>query len=174
MPVHLLPGPAVPYLLDSTYCPGNRFRRFVIGEFGHLWGGERIAAMRDFIHRNVRYVPGASDAATTAQDTFLTREGVCRDFAHLLITMARASTIPARFASVYALGIDPPDFHAVAEVFLDGAWHLVDATGMASAGTMAKIGIGRDAADVALLTSFGEAQCVAQSVEVRQVEPLAA
>jgi transglutaminase-like putative cysteine protease len=174
LPVHLLPGPAVPYLLDSIYCPGNRFRRFVDGEFGHLSGGERIAAMRDFIHRNVRYVPGASDAATTAQDTFLTREGVCRDFAHLLITMARASTIPARFASVYALGIDPPDFHAVAELFLDGAWHLVDATGMASAGAMAKIGIGRDAADVALLTSFGQAHCVAQSVEVRELEPLAA
>ena len=174
VPVHQLPGPTIPYLLDSAYCPANRFRRFVDGEFGHVQGGERIAAIRDFIQRNVRYVSGASDTATTAQDTFLTREGVCRDFAHLLVTMARASTIPARFASVYALGVDPPDFHAVAEVFLDGAWHLVDATGMAGEGGMAKIGIGRDAADVALLTSFGAAQCQSQSVEVREVKPLAA
>ncbi len=73
---------------------------------------------------------------------------------------------PARFASVYAIGVDPPDFHAVAEVFLDGAWHLVDATGMADAGEMAKIGIGRDAADVAFLTSFGQVAMRGQSVEV--------
>ena len=84
----------------------------------------------------------------------------------MLITLVRASGIPARIASVYALGIEPPDFHAVAEVFLGDAWHLVDATGMAKAGAMAKIGIGRDAADVAFLTAYGQAIMNAQSVRV--------
>jgi transglutaminase-like putative cysteine protease len=174
VPPHKLPGEAVQYLLDSCYCPANQFRHFVDGEFGPLRGGERIAAIRDFIHRSFRYVPGSSSATTTALDTFVRREGVCRDFAHMMITLARASTIPARFASVYALGVEPQDFHAVAEVFLDGEWHLVDATGMATEGMMAKIGIGRDAADVAFLTSFGAIEMVSQTVMVCEEQVRAA
>lgn len=166
LPPHMLPGETVQYLLDSCYCPANRFRAYVDAEFGHLQGGARIAAMRDFIEQRFRYVPGSSDAGTTALETFVTRQGVCRDYAHMLITLARASTIPARFASVYAIGVTPQDFHAVAELFLDGAWHLVDPTGMATAGQMAKIGIGRDAADVAFLTAFSPVTMQAQSVEV--------
>lgn len=103
---------------------------------------------------------------TTAADTFISRRGICRDYAHLLITLARAAGIPARIASVYALGVDPPDFHAVAEIFLGGEWHLVDATGMAREAGMAKIGVGRDAADIAFLTAFGQAQLIDQYVSV--------
>jgi transglutaminase-like putative cysteine protease len=102
-------------------------------------------------------------------DAYVTREGVCRDFAHVLVALARASTIPARFVSVYAPDVVPQDFHAVAEVFLGGAWHLVDATGMAEAADMAKIGVGRDAADVSFLTSYGQASLVALRVEVSRV-----
>ncbi len=85
-----------------------------------------------------------------------------------MITFARAEGIPARIASVYALGVDPPDFHAVAEVFLGGEWHLVDPTGMAREADMVKIGVGRDAADVAFLTAFGEVKFNAQSVTVER------
>ena len=138
-----------------------------------LQGGALVAAMRDWIHDHLSYVPGASNADTTASDTFIRREGVCSDYAHLMITLTRAAGIPARIASVYALGVDPPDFHAVAEVFLGngggGEWHLVDPTGMASEGAMAKIGVGRDAADVSFLTAFGEARMIEQSVEVSAV-----
>jgi transglutaminase-like putative cysteine protease len=169
LPPHMLPGETVQYLLDSGYCPANQFRSFVEEEFGGVQGGARVAAMRDFIHQRFRYLAGVSDSTTTALETFVRRQGVCRDFAHMLITLTRASTIPARFASVYAIGVNPPDFHAVAEVFLDGAWHLVDATGMATAGQIAKIGVGRDAADVAFLTSFGPVMMVEQMVEVRAV-----
>ena len=168
VPPHELPGETVPYLLDSLYCPATRFQTYVDSEFNGLEGGERIAAFRDFIHDRFRYVAGASGLETTALDTFVRREGVCRDYAHLLITLARAAAIPARMASVYAIGVDPPDFHAVAEVFLGGEWHLVDATGMASEGQMAKIGIGRDAADVAFLSAFGRCEMVEQKVEVRE------
>jgi len=122
--------------------------------------------MRDWINNAFSYVPGSSNAQTTALDSFVQRQGVCRDYAHVMIALARASTIPARFASVYAPGVTPPDFHAVAEVYLDGTWHLVDATGMAPANTIARIGVGPDAAGVAILTAFGQATLMNQTVSV--------
>lgn len=168
VPPHQLPGETVPYLLDSLYCPATRFQTYVEGEFSGLEGGALIAAFRDFIHDRFRYVRGVSDERTSALETFVRREGVCRDFAHVLITLSRAAAIPARIASVYAIGVDPPDFHAVTEIFLGGEWHLVDATGMATEGQMAKIGIGRDAADVAFLSAFGKCEMKLQEVAVRE------
>lgn len=166
VPPHQLPGETVQYLMPSRFCPSDQFQHFVDADFGSLEGGARVAAMRDWVEQNLSYVPGSSASDTTALDTFVRREGVCRDYAHVLITLARASGIPARIASVYARGVEPQDFHAVAEVFLAGEWHLVDATGMATEGGMAKIGIGRDAADVAFLTAYGTAMLVEQSVMV--------
>lgn len=165
---HELPGETIPYLFDSLYCPASRFETFIDTEFSGLTGGARIAAFRTFIHDHFDYAPGSSDATTTAADTFVQRQGVCRDYAHVLIALARSSGVPARFASVYGLGVDPPDFHAVAEVYLGGAWHLVDATGMSAADRMAVIGIGRDAADVSFLTAFGTCELVEQRVSVRE------
>lgn len=166
LPPHRLPGETVQYLLPSRYCPSHQFTDFVEAEFGTLDGGAKISAIRDWIAGHLSYVPGASGIETTATDTFHDGKGVCRDYAHLLITLARAGEIPARIASVYAPGVNPPDFHAVAEVFLGGAWHLVDATGMASETEMAKIGIGRDSGDVAFLTAFGPLVMNSQSVAV--------
>lgn len=160
---HLLPGDAIKYLFDSRYCPADRFRPFVEAEFGGLAGGARVVAMRDWIARHFSYMPGTSSADTTALETFVERRGVCRDYAHVLVSLARASTIPARYVSVYDPGVEPPDFHAVAEVFLadpaiagGGAWHMVDATLMADPAHTAKVGVGRDAADVSFMTSFGD------------------
>lgn len=162
---HALPGEAVQYLFDSRYCPASRFHPFVAAEFAGLNGGACIAAMRDWIAGNFAYEPGCSTTTTTALDSFVERRGICRDYAHVMITLARAAAIPARYVSVYAPGVEPPDFHAVAEVFLadhtipgGGAWHLVDATGMADSANMVKIGVGRDAADVSFMTVFGFAE----------------
>ena len=164
LPPHQLPGEAVEYLFDSRYCPADRFQPFVAAEFGNVDGGARVLAMRDWIASNFRYEPGSSTTSTTALDSFVERRGICRDFAHVLITLVRASGIPARYVSAYAPGVEPPDFHALAEVFLAdpatpgvGAWHLVDATGMADPGRTVKIGVGRDAADVSFMTVFGQA-----------------
>ena len=158
---HDLPGEAVPYLLDSRYCQAIRLQSMVADEFGHLAGGAKVLAMRDWIAGHLTYEGGRSTADTTAIDTLVDRRGVCRDYAHLLVTMARAAAIPARFVSCFAPGVEPPDFHAVAEVFLadpaipgGGAWHMVDATGMADPAQTVKIGVGRDAADVSFLTAF--------------------
>ena len=170
VPPHLLPGETVRYLMPSRYCPSDLFQSFVLAEFGDLEGGARIAAMRDWIFGKFTYVPGSSDAQTTALDSFVMRQGVCRDYAHVMIALARASAIPARFASVYAPSVEPPDFHAVVEVFLDGTWHLVDATGMSPADEIARIGVGMDAAEVSFLSSFGPITLVEQQVKVTTVD----
>jgi transglutaminase-like putative cysteine protease len=166
VPPHLLPGDTVRYLMPSRFCPSDQFQSFVAAEFGFLEAGVKIVAMRDWVNQAIAYVPGASNAQTSATDTFVERQGVCRDFAHLMITLARAATIPARFVSVYAPGVTPQDFHAVAEIFLDGTWHLVDATGMAPADSIARIGVGTDASEVAFLTSFGPIELETQTVNV--------
>ena len=161
---HELPAETVQYLFDSRYCPADRFQPFVEAEFGGTEGGARVIAIRDWIANNFRYEL-VSTTETTALDSFVERRGICRDYAHVLVTLARASAIPARYVSCYAPGVDPPDFHALAEVFLadptilgGGAWHLVDATGMADPAETVKIGVGRDAADVSFMTVFGDAK----------------
>jgi len=169
--LHQLPGETVQYLLDSHYCPATKFQSFVDTEFGTLQGGARISAMCDWIRDNFTYQAGSSDGSTTALDSFVMRHGVCREYAHVMIVLARASCIPARFVSVYAPDVTPPDFHAVAEVFLaddqgGGAWHLIDPTGMATAADMVKIGVGRDALDVAFLTAYGPVELIEQVVTV--------
>lgn len=168
VPPHQLPGETVQYLMGSRYCPSDQFTNFVGCEFGGLEGGRLVMAMRDWIDNRFTYVPGSSTSETTALESLVRRQGICRDYAHVLITMVRAAGIPARFASVYAPGVQPQDFHAVTEVFLGGEWHMVDATGMAGEGVMAKIGVGRDAADVAFLTAFGYAHLISQNVSVSQ------
>jgi len=166
VPHHELPAETVQYLMPSRYCPSDQFMSFVKTEFADLTGGACVGAICDWVKEHFTYVPGVSTSETTATDTFIRREGICRDYAHVIITLARAAGVPARIASVYALGIEPPDFHAVAEVFVGGEWHLVDGTGMAKEGAMAKIGVGRDAADVAFLTAYGTAVMNEQSVAV--------
>lgn len=163
---HLLPGETIEYLMPSRYCPSDFFESFVESEFAGLEGGHRVEAIRRFVADNIAYVSGSSTGSTTALETFVQRKGVCRDFAHVVVTLTRACGIPARIASVYAPDVTPQDFHAVAEVFLGGQWNLVDATGMASPDSIAKIGVGRDAADVAFMTAYGMSEFVSQSVSV--------
>ncbi|MEW4448755.1 transglutaminase family protein [Qipengyuania sp. JC766] len=171
-----LPGETVQYLFDSRYCRGDKFQSFVDAEFGDVSGGRQMLAMRDWIADNFTYAPGSSSATTTALDSFVERRGICRDYAHVMVTLARAAGVPARFVSCYAPDVTPPDFHAVAEVFLQdsttpggGAWYLLDATGMAEAGEIVKIGVGRDAADVSFMTSFGMTEFLEKTVTVTRV-----
>ncbi|MFM9935853.1 MAG: transglutaminase-like domain-containing protein [Novosphingobium sp.] len=174
LPPHRLPGETVPYLMDSRYCPASRFSPFVDEAFADVEGGAKIAAMQAWIAAHYRYVPGVSNASTTAIDSFVERRGVCRDYAHTMICFARAAAIPARFSSGYGVQVKPQDFHAVAEVWLAdtdgvGDWHMVDATFMADAASFARIGVGRDAADTSFLTSYGDAQLRRLAIEVREI-----
>lgn len=167
-PAHALPADVVTYLRPSRLCPSDLLQAFVAERFGHLEGGCKIAAILDWTSSSLVYAPGSSSSSTTAFDTFTAREGVCRDYAQLVCGLARAAHIPARYATGYSADVTPPDFHAVAEVWLGGAWHLVDATGMSTAGGMAIIGSGRDAGDVPFMETEKWAQLIHQRIAVSQ------
>jgi transglutaminase-like putative cysteine protease len=165
-----LPALVVPYLFPSRYCESDRFEQFVEREFGGLSGGAKTVAMTDWLQDHVDYVLGSSDGTTTASDSFIRRQGVCRDFAHMLITFARAAGIPARMVSAYAWRLDPPDFHAVVELWLENAWHLVDPTRLAPIDGIVRIAVGRDATDISFMTIFGAAEMKSQSVAVERID----
>jgi len=165
-----LPGEALRYLMASRYCPSDRFESFVEREFASVDGGDKVLAILDWIHTHIDYRPGVSDATTTARDTFVDRAGVCRDFAHLAITLCRAAGIPARAVSAYAWDLTPPDMHAVAEVFVGGRWRMIDATRRAPLDGLVRVAIGLDAAETAFMTIFGKAELMTQSFDVDAVE----
>lgn len=166
-----LPAEVLPYLLPSRFCPSDNLMRFAQREFSDIEaGGAKVLAVVDWLQEHVDYVHGVSNAQTTAEQTFIDRAGVCRDFSHLGIALCRALNLPARAVSVYAADLNPPDFHAVFEVFLDGRWWLVDPTRLAPIEGMVRIAAGRDAADIAFLTSGSLCQCLTQWVEVSRIE----
>jgi transglutaminase-like putative cysteine protease len=149
-----LPMQFLEYIAPSRYCPSDTFTDFAHSQFGALpRGHERIVAICDWIYSHVRYEAGSTGPNATAADVFQAQRGVCRDFAHLGISLTRALGVPARYASVYADELDPQDFHAVFQAYLNGPnggeWYAFDATRMASVEAMVRIAAGRDAADVA-------------------------
>lgn len=170
VPMHALPAEALTYLRPSRLCQSDEFAGFVARRFGKVDGGRKVSAIQDWVQSEITYLEGSSQTETTVLDTFARREGVCRDFAHLVCALARAAGIPARYAAVYGVGVAPPDFHAVAEVWLEGAWHLVDATGMCRPDGMAVIGVGRDACDAPFMETIDEAQMITQSVSILAVD----
>jgi transglutaminase-like putative cysteine protease len=169
-PLPSLPEDVLPFIWPSRYCEADRFVSFVCGHFPDLEGGALVQALVDWVYENLQYVSGSSDGTTSAADTFLSQQGVCRDYAHLTAALIRSRDIPARLVSVYAWQLDPPDFHAVVEVWLEGAWHLVDATRLAPIEGMIRIAVGRDATDIAFMTAFGNAMMNNQSIIVTQLE----
>lgn len=167
MAIRDLPSEVLPFVRASRYAPSDRLERFVDREFGGLEGGRKVMAILEWIGRHVDYRAGVSDAATTAVDTLVDRAGVCRDFTHLVIGLCRAANIPARAVSAYAWRLEPPDLHAIAEVYLGGRWRLVDATGLAPIDGLVRVATGRDAADIAFMTIFGRATLVEQSFSIQ-------
>jgi len=171
VPLHELPFDVIPHLYASRYCPSDELASFAWEQFGSTpMGFERVEAVRDWVQQNLTYKAGVSTSTTTAADTLQMRAGVCRDFAHLLITLCRALGLPARYMSAYALNLDPPDFHAVVEVYLSGRWYLFDATGLCPLDGIVKIAVGRDAADTAFMTSFGAVSATPAIVEVSRLD----
>ncbi|WGD31785.1 transglutaminase family protein [Ancylobacter sp. WKF20] len=166
-PVAELPLEVMTFLNPSRYCQSDRLARFAYREFGDLPGGHsRVTAICNWIYENVDYVSGSTSSETSAYDIMVQRAGVCRDFAHLGIAFCRALGIPARFASAYAWQLDPPDFHAVFECYLDGAWYLFDPTRKAALQGLVRIGVGHDAADAAFATIYGNAEMTGMEVSI--------
>lgn len=165
-PLSQIRGDEVKYLLPSRYCHLDKFDGLIPKQFNELSGGKLVIALANWIETEFTYLAGASDALTTAHDTLSSKQGVCRDYAHVLIAMLRVCAIPARMVCAYAPYVSPQDFHALVEVYLEGSWHLIDPTGMSKADEVAIIGVGRDAADISFLTSYGFLTLEEQSVNV--------
>lgn len=154
-----LPLSVFTQLYPSRYCQSDKLERFARSTFGSLEAGyARVNGICNWIHDYVAYEGGVSDALTSAFDTVTQRAGVCRDFSHLAISLCRTLGIPARYISAYASQLVPPDFHAVFEAYLKGpdggAWYIFDATRMADPAGLVRIGIGRDAAEVAFCSPY--------------------
>ncbi|MDM4141933.1 MULTISPECIES: transglutaminase family protein [Mycobacterium] len=140
------------YLRPSRYAESDKFFGFAATEFGKdRDSAELLEHVSSWVGTRLDYVPGSSDPIDGAVDTLLAGEGVCRDYAHLVVALLRAVSVPARVVSVYAPGVYPMDFHAVAEAFVDGHWRVVDATLLAPRQTLVRIATGRDASDTAFL-----------------------
>jgi len=169
-----LPGAVLPYLYPSRYCQSDRLVRLAIKEFGCLpQGYHRVQAIRDWVLQRVTFRPNSSTGNTNAVDTLVDEVGVCRDFAHLMIALCRAVNIPARFATGIDFGaspaLGPTDFHAYVEVFLQDQWYLFDPSGVAIPMGFLRFGTGRDAADAAFATIFGEVQGTAPVISIEAV-----
>jgi transglutaminase-like putative cysteine protease len=169
-PVSQTPACYTKYLMPSRYCHPEASVDLLQNQFAGISGGALVMAVCEWINKTFSYDIFASNAGTTATDSLAARAGVCRDYAHVLIAMARAAGIPARYVSAYAPDVHPQDFHAVAEVYLDGTWLIVDPTGMAKPCDIIRIGVGRDAADVSFMTSYGFVTLVEQTVEVHRAK----
>ena len=162
VPVESLPDEALNFVMPSRFCLPDELGQEAWRLFGDMppgWG--RVQAIVDYVHTYLDYVPGGSNPWTTAADAYRAGQGVCRDYAHLAITFCRALNIPARYVFGYIpdVGVPPPaepmDFAAWFEAYLDGRWHTFDARNNTPRIGRVVVGRGRDAVDVALITSFG-------------------
>jgi transglutaminase-like putative cysteine protease len=171
MTVAQLDRHVIPYLFPSRYCQSDKLSRLAWDHFGSIVNPyKKVTSIVDWIHDNVEYVPGSTNSETSAYDTVTQRTGVCRDFAHLGISLCRALNIPARYFTGYAYKLDPPDFHACFEAYIGGRWMIFDATRLASLNAVVRIATGRDAADAAVASIFGRVTGTLMKVDC-QLEP---
>ena len=172
VPIAELPAAVLSYIYPSRYCQSDRLMEVARAEFGTMAPGyERVEAIRGWVQRRTRFQIGSSHPGTSALETYECGEGVCRDFAHLMICMCRALNIPARFTTGIDYGADPalgpPDFHCYVEAYLGDRWYLFDPSGISPRMGLIRIGTGRDAGDVAFATIFGTVQWTMPRISIR-------
>ena len=174
-----LPGHVLPYLYPSRYCQSDRLLAIASQQFGSLTMGYSCAqAICDWVKQHVSFQGNTSNSNTSALDTLIDRVGVCRDFAHLMIALCRAVNLPARMVSGMDYGADPvlgpPDFHAYVEVYLadesgTGRWYMFDSSGTAIPMGFVRFCTGRDAADIAFATIFGNVIAAQPVISIQAV-----
>lgn len=164
-PVESLPDDVLIYLLGSRYCDTDHLATLAWSLFGHgPPGWPRVQAICDYVHSRLSFGYQHASATRTAWDGFREQRGVCRDFAHLAITLCRCMNIPARYCTGYLgdIGVPPVpgpmDFSAWFEAYLGNRWYTFDARHNKPRIGRILMARGRDATDVALSTSFGHTQ----------------
>ena len=177
VPAAELPDDTLVYTLPSRYCLPDLLGDEAWRLFGSQEPGyRRVQAICEYVHGHLRFDYGSSSPTTTAVDAYAAGSGVCRDFAHLAITFCRALSIPARYVFGYLPDMDVPpapepmDFAAWMEVYLDSAWWTFDPRNNAARKGRVLIGRGRDALDVAMVTTFGGPVLRAMSVWAAESE----
>ncbi|HEX3983390.1 MAG TPA: transglutaminase family protein [Acidisoma sp.] len=160
--VEQLPPETLVYLLGSRYCETEKLLETAWAEFGQIPNGwDRVMAILRYVHGRIRFGYENARATRTAYEAWSEGVGVCRDFAHLAVTLCRCMNIPARYCTGYlgdigvALNPAPMDFSGWFEAYLGGRWFTFDARHVEPRIGRVLIGIGRDAADVAISTVFG-------------------
>jgi transglutaminase-like putative cysteine protease len=176
IPVADLPAETLRFLLSSRYCEVDLLSNTAAQLFGGLAPGwQRVQAICDWVHGNVTFGYEFASPTKTALDVYQDRRGVCRDFQHLAITFCRSLNIPARYATGYLGDICVPptdavmDFSAWFEVYLEGRWWAFDARNNQPRVGRVLMATGRDATDVAITTSFGNARLVHFEVTTDEV-----
>jgi transglutaminase-like putative cysteine protease len=157
----------ITYRRPSRYAESDSLFATANHEFAGLSGKALLDGVTSWVGEHLSYVPGASQHTDGAVATMLAREGVCRDYAHLVIALLRGLDVPARLVSVYAPGLYPMDFHAVAEAWLDDQWNVLDATTLAPRSSLVRIATGQDASETAFLSQYGAA------VDLRSINVIA-
>ncbi|GAC1565895.1 MAG: transglutaminase family protein [Ktedonobacteraceae bacterium] len=176
--VEELPDEVLLYTLPSRFCLSDVLSDMAWQKFGAIEPGwSRVQAICDWVHDNIRFQYGASNSLTTAADVCAAGVGVCRDFAHLAVTFCRALNIPARYVFGYLpdIGVPPPDapmdFCAWMEVYLAGRWWTFDPRNNEPRSGRVLIGRGRDALDVAMVTSYGSPRLAQMTVWADEALP---
>lgn len=167
-PVDRLPDEALVYLLQSRYCPSESMEeqaRAIVQ--GSAPGYAQAARICGWIHERLEYRYGVSDASTCARQTLADGAGVCRDFAHVGVSLCRALRMPARYVVGYLHELDPMDMHAWYEVYVGDRWYTFDPTQDRPRGGRIVVAYGRDATDVAFLSSYGPLEVTDMKVTVR-------
>lgn len=156
-PVGQLPDEALQFMLQSRYCPSDKMVDQALQIAGGMPAGyAQVEAIRAWVHQHIAYQYGVSTATTDAMDTLTAKAGVCRDFSHIGISLCRALRIPARMVVGYLYQLDPMDLHAWFEAYIGGRWYTFDATQAQPRGGRIVVAYGRDAADVAFVSNYGE------------------
>jgi transglutaminase-like putative cysteine protease len=171
VPVHELPESTLEFLLPSRYCQSDLLNHLASSIVGQAPAGyAQVAAIEQWLRDNLQYVPGTSNASTSALDTAHWKQGVCRDYAHLGIALTRSLNIPARMVVGYLYQLDPMDLHAWFEAYVGDRWFTFDGTQKQPCGNRITIGYGRDAADVALTSNYGALELNSMKVTVEKAE----
>jgi transglutaminase-like putative cysteine protease len=162
VPIEQLPDDVLLYLMPSRYCETDKLTDVAWSLFGNTQAGwARVQAITEFVHNHVTFGYQHAHHMKSAHDVYEQRTGVCRDFAHLALTFCRCMGIPARYCTGYMgdIGIppepEPMDFSGWFQAYLSGQWYTFDARHNRPRIGRILMATGRDAADVALTTSFG-------------------